>query len=37
MITLIRWIFQGMILGLIKKVLGAFFPILLRLPRLIGF
>ena len=33
---LLKWIFQGMILGLIKKLLGSFFPILTRLLRLIG-
>jgi hypothetical protein len=33
---LIRWIFQGMILTAVKKLLGSFFPILARLLRLIG-
>lgn len=34
MLVLLRYVFQTVVLGFIIKVLGRFFPILLRLLRL---
>lgn len=34
MLVLLRYVFQTVVLGFVIKVLGRFFPILLRLLRL---
>lgn len=35
MMLALRWIFRTVVLGLVAKLLGRFFPILLRFFRLI--
>jgi hypothetical protein len=34
MFVVLRWIFQSALLALVTRVLGRFFPVLLRLLRL---
>lgn len=35
MLVVLRWIFQSALLSLVVRVLGRFFPVLLRLLRLL--